>query len=311
MRVTNNMLTSNYMNNLSRNMGTLNRYQTQLATNRRITKLSDDPIGAIATLGVRSKISRLDQYKRNLNDAKSWLNQSETSMMEINEVVKSLYEQVVAVSNDVLSSSDKNASLQYIKQLREHLVQVGNATIGNRYLFGGYNTTTPPLTYDADGNVLYNNTNLETALPDQLDKLKSQNIEYEIGTGSFIKVSFTGTDIFGSGDKNLFSIIDNLIATMESGAGASELGEFVKLFQDKQEDTLVQITEIGGIIKRLDFVEDRYSLDEINYQTMKSNVEDIDMAEVIMKLKLTEASYSAALAAGSKIIQPNLADYLR
>ena len=70
MRVTNNMLTSNYMNNLSRNMGTLNKYQTQLATNRRITKLSDDPIGAIATLGVRTKISKLEQYQRNLADAK-------------------------------------------------------------------------------------------------------------------------------------------------------------------------------------------------------------------------------------------------
>lgn len=311
MRVTNNMLTSNYMNNLSRNMGTLNKYQTQLATNRKITKLSDDPIGAIATLGVRTKISRLEQYKRNVDDAKSWLNQSETSMMEINEVTKSLYEQVISASSDALSDSDKNATLQYIKQLRSHLIQVGNATIGNRYLFGGYNTTKNPFTINDEGKVIYNNIDLQTADTDIINKLKSQNIEYEIGTGSFIKVSFTGVDIFGSGESNLFAVVDNLIETMENGGNATDIGNFVKPLQDKQQDILVQITEIGGIIKRMDFVEDRYSLDEINYQTIKSNVEDIDVAEVIMKLRLTEASYSAALASGSRIIQPSLADYLR
>jgi len=291
-------------------MASLSRYQEQLSTNRRITKLSDDPIGAISTLGVRTKIGRLEQHTRNVDDAKAWLTQSETAVFEVNEVLKSTYEQVVAAANDTLSSSDRNATLQYIEQLRAHLVQVGNSSFGNRYIFGGYNTTTPPFTVK-DGKVLYNNTDLSTAPDAVVDALQTQHIEYEIGTGVHVKASLTGIDLFGHGENNLFYRMDQLIDTLKAGSTGETIGGFIPHFQSKQEDILVQGTEIGGRMKRLELVELRYQMDMFNFETVKSNVEDIDMADVIMKLKLTEASYNSALAIGNKIIQPSLVDFLR
>ena len=44
---------------------------------------------------------------------------------------------------------------------------------------------------------------------------------------------------------------------------------------------------------------------------MKSNAEDVDFAEVIMNQKMAEAVYQASLAAGARIIQPTLMDFLR
>ncbi|MBP1757729.1 MAG: Bacterial flagellin C-terminal helical region, partial [Firmicutes bacterium] len=50
--------------------------------------------------------------------------------------------------------------------------------------------------------------------------------------------------------------------------------------------------------------------DTLNYNTLKSSIEDVDTTEVIMQYKIAEASYESALSAGSKIIQPSLVDFL-
>jgi flagellar hook-associated protein 3 FlgL len=77
-----------------------------------------------------------------------------------------------------------------------------------------------------------------------------------------------------------------------------------------QEQVLSMVSDIGGQANRLEFVSDRYELDSINYATVKSNIEDIDTAEVIMHYKTAESVYMAALSTGSKIIQPSLLDFL-
>ncbi len=310
MRITNNMLSQNYLNNLNKNMSNMNVYQAQLSSNRRITKLSDDPIGAISSLSVRTKLNRIEQHTRNIDDAKAWLTQSETSVMEVNEVIKSIYEETLKISNDTYSDVDRKASLQYIEQLRDHLVQVGNSSFGNKYIFGGYNTSSPPFQVVA-GKVEYNAIDLSIAPQATITNLQSQNIEYEIGTGITTKSSITGVDLFGFGETNMFNVLDNLISDIKAGMPSNNLSAYVGKLQSKQEDVLSQVTEIGGRVKRLDLVSSRYELDKNNFEAVKSNVEDIDTAEVIMRLKMTEASYNTALAIGNKIIQQSLADYLR
>jgi flagellar hook-associated protein 3 FlgL len=44
---------------------------------------------------------------------------------------------------------------------------------------------------------------------------------------------------------------------------------------------------------------------------MKSDAEDADEAELIMRYKMAETVYKAALSTGASIIQPTLMDFLR
>ena len=47
----------------------------------------------------------------------------------------------------------------------------------------------------------------------------------------------------------------------------------------------------------------------INLKDILSKTEDIDVAEVIMELKMQENVYMTSLAAGTRIIQPSLLDF--
>ena len=45
MRITNAMMTGSYLKNLNMNLTSVDKYQTQVTTGKRITRISDDPVG--------------------------------------------------------------------------------------------------------------------------------------------------------------------------------------------------------------------------------------------------------------------------
>ena len=141
MRVTSSMLVSNFMNNLNTNMARLDKLQTQMATNRKFAHLSDDPVGVIYSQQARYRLNRLQHYQKNVESAEGWLTQAETTLSDLNELVKSAYEACIDVSTDVKSPSDKKNASEYLGQLRDQLLQTLNSTFGDKFVFGGYNTT--------------------------------------------------------------------------------------------------------------------------------------------------------------------------
>ena len=74
---------------------------------------------------------------------------------------------------------------------------------------------------------------------------------------------------------------------------------------------LVTLAEGGA---RFESVDDMEILDTSDRPTMKQNrsdVEDADLAEVIVNLRTRQGAYQAALQATAKAIHPSLADFLR
>jgi flagellar hook-associated protein 3 FlgL len=77
------------------------------------------------------------------------------------------------------------------------------------------------------------------------------------------------------------------------------------------ENFLAWRAEQGAKINRLEFAE-AYTEDTIIFaKDVESKAEGVDIAEVIMDLKIQETAQRAALASGARLIQPSLIDYLR
>ena len=81
MRVTNNMITSNTKSNINANKVLVDKYNTQMTTQKKINKPSDDPVIAIRSLRMQTSLSHIDQYlNNNISDANSWLNVTDTAL---------------------------------------------------------------------------------------------------------------------------------------------------------------------------------------------------------------------------------------
>ncbi len=310
MRITNGMMIGNYLNNLYGNLSRMNKYQTQLATNSRITRLSDDPVGVLYSMQARVKLYRIEQYQKNVESAQTWLNQTETAVLEMNDIVKSAYENVVRSSSDLYNEMDKQATRRS-SPVSGPRAQYRNSTNVDKYIFGGFNTDTQPFTVVAGtGKIIYNGIDLSNPADPGIPGAQAEIIRYEIAPGMNMDVSVTGIDLMGTGDENVYNVLDGLYNALKSDASAEEISTYVSKLQKCQGNLMSLEAEIGGRVTRLELVETRYEDDYLNYSQMKANVDEIDQAEVIMYYKMAEAVYTAALQVGARILQPSLVNFL-
>ena len=87
MRVTNSMIINNLMRNLNKNLNRLEKTQRNLSSGKKFVNPSDDPIGVSRSLRLNTEVAAMDQYKRNADDALSWLSTTEMAAKNINEVL--------------------------------------------------------------------------------------------------------------------------------------------------------------------------------------------------------------------------------
>lgn len=311
MRITSSMMLSGYLKNLGNNMIELNKLQNQMATGKRITKPSDDPIGVISSMQTRVKIYKSEQYKKNVEKSLTWLEQTESSVLELNEIIKMAYEKAVYMSNDFLSPEDKKATAEMIGQLREHVVTIGNAKSGDKYIFGGYNVTSPPFVVDDTGKILYNGLDLTDTTNPALLAEDAASIQYEIGFDVVMDITTTGTQLFGMGENNIYTVLDDFYNALKNDASGEEISQYITKLQDCQTHIMSVDASVGGRVNRLELIQNRFEDDILMYEALKSNIEDVDQAEAIMNYKMAEFVYTAALQVGNNIVQTSLINFLK
>ena len=97
----------------------------------------------------------------------------------------------------------------------------------------------------------------------------SQSITYAIGVGITMDISVTGTELLGTGDTNAYTVLDDLYNALMNDASADELEGYITKLQDCQSNTLTTEAKVGGMISRLELLEDRYGQEDLNYTELK------------------------------------------
>lgn len=304
MRITNSMMVNNMISNISNNLGRMDKLQNQMATGKKISVPSDDPVVAARALKLRTDVAEIKQYQKNVEDATSWMEITETAMSNIGDVLKRTDELAVQAANGTLSPEDTKVVAAEVSQLRKQLVELANSSYAGRYVFSGHKTD-KPLMNDATGN--YN-----------IGVSSTEAINYEIGVGNNININVQGNDLFNNGAASvtagstpaMIGVMDKLLTALNSNdhtAVSDTIGDI-----ETQLNNVVKIrADVGARTNRLELTGNRLDTDNYNFTKLMSNNEDADQAEIIMNLKNEENVYRASLSAGARIIQPSLVDFLR
>ena len=141
MRVTNNMIMNNASFNINGTKGGVNDRNTQMTTQKKINKPSDDPVVAIRSLRLSTTLSKVNQYyKRNIPDAQSWLDVTETALLNIKSLMTDARTLSVKGSTDTLTQTDRETILTQLEKLQQAMFAEGNADYAGRTVFTGYRT---------------------------------------------------------------------------------------------------------------------------------------------------------------------------
>lgn len=97
-------------------VGQMTLWQKRVATGRRVEQPSDDPVGSVHALALREQVQQIDQYGRNIREARMFLQATEQAFADIGEILHRTRQIVTQGAND---TNDANARELLIQEIRE------------------------------------------------------------------------------------------------------------------------------------------------------------------------------------------------
>lgn len=152
--------------------------QIRGSTLKRVQKPSDDPVGNVDILSIRSKNIDGKQYQRNASVAKAQLTFSENAIAELTEILSKAKEIAIAQSSNLFDVNIRKGVSKEIEQLRNQAISIANRRLGNKYIFSGHKSLTRP--FDEKGE--YHGDDKQTKI--------------EVSKDFYVPISFNGKDIF-------------------------------------------------------------------------------------------------------------------
>ncbi len=181
MRITNGIMTNNVLNNVLRNTQELYNLQDQLSSGKKISKPSDNPTDISRIMKFNQNISRMGQYESNINSVKVNLDTTDGILFSLTSDLNSVQTTLSQYLNEALSGTARSVLASDIDNLFDSIMQTANSSLNGKYIFGGYNVSSPPFEVVGD-KVRYNGTDDQMMVP--------------VGENEVLEGSITGVDLF-------------------------------------------------------------------------------------------------------------------
>ena len=88
MRITQRAVALTSLQGLNRNLDAVGKLQQQLTSGRLISAPSDSPTGTNKAMQIRADQTAAAQQTRNITDAKSWLDQTDSALREMSDTAR-------------------------------------------------------------------------------------------------------------------------------------------------------------------------------------------------------------------------------
>lgn len=298
------MMSSQMLLNLNRNAHRMNNTHLQMSTGMKINKPSDDPVGITYALRYRGELASNEQYQKNVDGALSWLSFTDNMMNQAGNVLHRLKEITVNGSTGTNPQSALDSINKEVLQLKGQLIDIANSRLNGKYVFNGQKYDKIPYDFPANPDGTSDTTAAAGIVTDQ------GNVEYLVGENVQIGINVNGNDVFGSGNDNVFVLMDRISQALKAGKQDDVGAELVNI-ESSMNRILRMRAEVGAKTNRIELMEGRLGDLEMNLTKLQAKTEDADYGELIMRSKIQENIYNASLSAGAKIIQPSLVDFLR
>lgn len=290
MRVPTHTLYTRLQQGLGASLGRVQTLQGQVASGQRITKLSDDPVGATTGLRLRGQETDWAAYQRSADDAYTILGTADAALQTATSLVARVKDLTISARNGAFGPNERKAIAHEIQQVRDQLADVANTQYMGRAVFGGHQ---PQAVSQADGKWQWTS---DTTAP----------VRRQVSPAVTMDVGIHGQRAFG----NVFEVLDDLAASIDSGDTAGIVHGQTAV-ATRFEALTATLGEVGAMQNRVDAATQlgRSILEQVRNQ--RSRVEDVDLAEAMMQLTAAATGYQASLAAIAKGDLPSLASFLR
>ncbi len=144
-RVSDTLVRNRSLYQVQSDQSTLLRLQTQLSTGHRFQNISEAPNAAVRVMGLQRAQEFKEQTLVNLKSAKGYLNVTETSLSNIQDILNEVKGLSVEAASNVISETDREGFKSQIDSYLTRLANLSNQRSQDRYLFTGGNVAQQPI----------------------------------------------------------------------------------------------------------------------------------------------------------------------
>lgn len=290
-RVTSQTRMANSQINLQSAAALLAKLQDTATSLKKISTPSDDPTGTADSMRVRAAQSQTAQFGRNVDDGIGWLATVDSSLGASTDILRKVRDLSVNGANDgALSPTAKEAIAVALEGLRTDLLGRANTTYLGRTVFAG----------NSDAGVAFRADLSFTG--------SGSAVLRQVDSNASVQVDADGVAAFGSGASSVFALIDTIVADLRSGVN---VGPHLAAIDTRMTAMLNTQTAAGARENQITAAKDALVTKTGNLEAQRAGIEDVDVGEIVIKLKQQEVTYQAALAVTARTLQPTLMDFLR
>jgi flagellar hook-associated protein 3 FlgL len=207
MRITNQIQQSNALQNIFRITEDLFAANQRIATGKRINKPSDDPVGIQDTLTLRSSIARIQQFGRNIDNNRLFLNSADSTLDSVGLGITRALELAQGSLGPNSSAQTRAAVALEVQSIFAQTIQEANTQVKGHYIFGGTDLLSAPFQANGAGlGAVYSGN--------------SDTLEVEVGPNLTIPVTRPGSQVFGT-DMDPAVNGNTLLSDLNGGAGVT------------------------------------------------------------------------------------------
>ena len=328
MRITNSMLASNYLNNMS-------QVQNQLASGKEIQRGSENPHVAVRSMQLNGEIYANDQYNTNIQSTTNWLDTTDTALSEANNIIKRINTLMIKAGNGTYSPDEISALNDEVKEKVNELTSVFNTSFDGNFIFGGTKSNSKPLTQNADGKICYadknGNVTTDTTICNQL----KAGLKTEISDGVVVEYNKTVVDALEFTNKsgasvNAMNKLADIVSCLNVASGETATATLSDgTAVSNADDALSQITggllqsctdiatnisklrsNVGAMQNRMESAKSINEDQTFNMTSILSGTEDIDFTEKTMEYSVMQTVYTASLQTSAKVLTNTILDFI-
>ncbi len=297
MRISDSMMQNNFLRSLNSSKEKMEKLQTQIASNNKITKPSDSPTGAAKIMRFNANITQAKDFVGNIDNSLAFVQESMTSLEYMLDESTKILVNLAEIKNP---SNDGNLEsfANQIDSSLSILLESANVEFNGQYLFAGTDDSEVPYGFSDDGlSVELKASDVSGNRKVKISKNLTQNINV---SGSKLFGDIDGTDVFNK----LIEIRDNL----KNGIRPTDADvETIENFSASVRDNL---SEVGNVYNRLESSKEILQNQVLTLEDLISKESEVDIAAASIELQNYDYSLQLSYKMSSMFLTRSLLDYI-
>ena len=279
---------SNLVSSLDAVQTRLQTLSSQLSSGVRVNSLSDDPVAAGQNVQLLNSIQQDDTFSATSSSLQGQLQVADSAIGSIVTELTSAVQLATDANNGTNGSASVQAISSQLSGILSEVQSLANTSYEGQYIFAGTNSTTAPFSTSASSS-----TSSTAAVTTYAG---DSNVNYVVTpSGQKIQTNVPGNQLFmGSGDNNVFTALNNLIADYSSGTvdESKAVSDTTALSTALSYVSQQRIT-VDNSINQLQAASEAVTSNATVLTATQTDLMQTDVAQLSTQLSLTESQQTA------------------